>query len=597
MNRPVLRWIVFGLCLSVLVGALGWITHRTLRIEEQQKRSAAETKLRERVRQALWRMEAEASAIVVRESARPAQHYQAFPPIEEMLADTGAVEATGEIRQPSPLLGTTPELVRLHFQCAPVALPDVICSPQVPEGEDRDLALERYAVAPEVAAAEKRMADLKRLLQENPAWEKIAGFPRAQVTGKSGVAQFRRDDGTLVAVTQQDTWADVDQTWRNDMLVKKPIEQSLIAEQAPPKKADTPPASARVISGMKTVWLGDELVLVRQVLAPSGPQLQGVWLDWPALRDRLLATVTDLLPEAKLQAIREGEPRDDWRALVALPVRLDPGPLAGLNPPTSGLRAALSIAWICLIGASVAIGFVLHRALQLSERRAAFVSAVTHELRTPLTTFRLYSEMLAENAVAEESQRRSYLKTLCEESDRLMRLVENVLAFSRIERDKAPPPSESLTLDDLLDRCLPRLNDRCEQAGLTLEIENKTASGASHLQTSPAVIEQILFNLVDNAAKYAGSKTSRSELKISVETSPQKFHITVRDFGPGLSHAGARRLFRPFRKSAHDAAESAPGVGLGLALSRRLARQLGGDLMFQRPESGPGAAFILVLPR
>lgn len=100
----------------------------------------------------------------------------------------------------------------------------------------------------------------------------------------------------------------------------------------------------------------------------------------------------------------------------------------------SGLKTALALAWASLIAAAIAIGLVLHRATQFSERRAAFVSAVTHELRTLLTTFRLYLEMLAHDVVAGEEQRKSYLDTLHLEANRLMHLVENVLSFSGIER-------------------------------------------------------------------------------------------------------------------------------------------------------------------
>jgi len=114
------------------------------------------------------------------------------------------------------------------------------------------------------------------------------------------------------------------------------------------------------------------------------------------------------------------------------------------------------------------------------------------------------------------------------------------------------------------------------------------------VETDASVVEQILFNLVDNACKYAQSSDDRT-IEISLVSDSRSPRIVVRDHGPGLSRDAARRLFQPFSKSATEAAHSAPGVGLGLALSRRLARTLGGDLRCEIADGG-GAQFALALP-
>jgi K+-sensing histidine kinase KdpD len=114
------------------------------------------------------------------------------------------------------------------------------------------------------------------------------------------------------------------------------------------------------------------------------------------------------------------------------------------------------------------------------------------------------------------------------------------------------------------------------------------------VRTDVSVVEQVLANLVDNAAKYAGGSADR-RIELEFAASRSRLAVSVRDHGPGLPDRAVRRLFRPFSKSAHDAALSAPGVGLGLALSRRLARALGGDLRLGH--NGPdGVAFVLTLP-
>ena len=110
-----------------------------------------------------------------------------------------------------------------------------------------------------------------------------------------------------------------------------------------------------------------------------------------------------------------------------------------------------------------------------------------------------------------------------------------------------------------------------------------------------SAVERILSNLVDNACKYARQAADR-RIHLEGGADSRAVWLSVADHGPGLSRAELRRLFRPFHKSAGEAAQSAPGVGLGLALSRRLARAQGGDLRFESPE-GRGASFVLRLPR
>jgi signal transduction histidine kinase len=106
-------------------------------------------------------------------------------------------------------------------------------------------------------------------------------------------------------------------------------------------------------------------------------------------------------------------------------------------------------------------------------------------------------------------------------------------------------------------------------------------------------VEQILLNLVDNACKYAQGATDR-RIHLAADRTDGRLLLGVRDHGPGIAAAEAKRLFRPFSKSAREAAHTAPGIGLGLALSRRLARGMGGDLRLD--DADGGARFTLTLP-
>jgi signal transduction histidine kinase len=199
--------------------------------------------------------------------------------------------------------------------------------------------------------------------------------------------------------------------------------------------------------------------------------------------------------------------------------------------------------------------------------------------------------MLAGGMVTDEAKRLRYLDTLRRESERLVHLVENVLSYARLERGRARGRTETVALSDLVGRIGLRLAERAEQAGFEFVTEN---AGDATVRADPSAVEQILFNLVDNACKYAAGAADK-RIHLVAEAAGGRGVLKVCDHGPGISPRDARRLFRPFSKSARDAANSAPGVGLGLALSRRLARDMGGDLVLI-PRPGDGACFALSLP-
>lgn len=357
-----------------------------------------------------------------------------------------------------------------------------------------------------------------------------------------------------------------------------------------------PTVSSSAPGDLKPMWLEQELLLVRSAMLDGKARVQGVWVDWEKLRGQLLGAVTDLLPHASLAPALADAAKLDPSALVTLPVKLTAGAISlPVINGWSALQRALAIAWICLAAAAVAIALVLHRAMLLSERRGAFVSAVTHELRTPLTTFQLYSEMLADDMVPDATKRKEYLRTLCDESTRLTHLVENVLAYSRIERGRTAARVERVTIADLIARIEPRLSRRCTEADLTLAVALPDAVAALNMNVDALGVEQILFNLVDNACKYAAPSSNPRTLHLDVSAEPSRITFRIRDHGPGISKQQQKRLFQPFEKSATDAAHSAPGVGLGLALCRRLAREMGGDLTLEKSDGG--ACFALRLPR
>jgi signal transduction histidine kinase len=374
-----------------------------------------------------------------------------------------------------------------------------------------------------------------------------------------------------------------------DAALQQAVARSLQNERLSQKLViDTTPAVEGV---SQPLWLGGRLLLARRVQVGNQVRVQGCWLDWDRLQERLKSEVADLLPNVVLTPVTSTNVQAS-RLLASLPVQLSAPMPAVIVSPYSPIRVSLVAAWCCLLLVAIAAAVTLQSVVTLSERRAAFVSAVTHELRTPLTTFRMYAEMLAGGMVPEAEQRQHYLETLRVEADRLAHLVDNVLQYARLERTNPNRRRQEVAVQDLFDRMQVRLGDRARQAEMEVALQIESCAEQT-LVTDPQAVEQILFNLVDNACKYA-AHTSKKQIDVIVTCDDGKLLICVRDYGPGISAAGRKRLFRPFSKSVHDAAHSAPGVGLGLALCERLARDLGGRLQFEPAD--PGCRFCLRLP-
>ena len=204
----------------------------------------------------------------------------------------------------------------------------------------------------------------------------------------------------------------------------------------------------------------------------------------------------------------------------------------------------------------------------------------------------MYAEMLAEKMVPEGKQQ-EYANTLRVQADRLSHLVENVLQFAKLERGSDKALSETVSVTELIDRFSARLHERSNEADTKLSIDIADSVKNKQFTTQPANVEQVLFNLVDNAGKYA--KPAKKDLiELTCREKGNSIQFCVRDYGPGIDAKYRKRMFQPFSKSDQDAANTAPGVGLGLALCRRMAKSLGGRLYVE--DCDEGAMVVLEIP-
>ncbi len=337
------------------------------------------------------------------------------------------------------------------------------------------------------------------------------------------------------------------------------------------------------------------LVLVRAATIEDKTVYQGVLLDWPGLRGELGKKVSDLFPDASLTPVRHAEELVPERAMTALPVQLDPGPLpppaaAGWTP----LRMGLALAWAAALVALVAVGVGGWSLLKLSERRIRFVSAVTHELRTPLTSMRLYLDLLTSGMIRDEEKQKEYLNTLAAESARLNQLVENVLDFAKLEKRSVRACRQATPVADLVGQVRDTWADRCAAEGKELVVV-ATVPAEQKVHTDMRIAAQIVGNLVDNARKYA---RDAADPRIWVWAKPgQRGRIVfeVEDRGPGVPPRERGSIFRAFRRGKESNAHTG-GAGLGLALAKQWADMLGGTLSYRPADGGVGACFRLELP-
>lgn len=587
MNRPRTIWLGFGLCLAVLLIATGWVSWTALRLNEAQVRMQRAAENEEKVRLALWRMDSMLAPMIAQESARPYYVYNSFYSANEVYGKAWKSANLAENLLPSPLLTQISTNIFLYFQIGPDGR---ITSPQVPEGAQRELAERQYAPIQRLQKATACLQQLKSLMKGNRA-ALATSLTNSNSSNQLLAVSPRLDNRSRQEISKIQSINNLKELENRSQSVQQALNFNGAAVNA------LPSSSVDVVPGpIKAVLINDSLILGRRLVSQGQEYVQGCWLDWPNLRQSLLDSVKDLCPAATLQISKE-ETDPQGRILASLPVRLIPGPgISNENAGRSPIAFILGLAWACMILATLAVAVLLHGVISLSERRAMFVSAVSHELRTPLTTFKMYSEMLASGMVPEESARRHYLNTLCSEANRLGHLVENVLIYARLERGSARANVENLTVGELLSRIQPRLEQRASQVGLSINSQIDSTACNTPLRIDVTAVEQILFNFVDNACKYAAGTDLNNPLHIDVPACrSNSVTICVRDHGPGLSADARRQLFQPFGKSAQEAAKTSPGVGLGLALCKRLARSLGGEIKLI--DSTPaGTIFELRLP-
>jgi two-component system phosphate regulon sensor histidine kinase PhoR len=243
------------------------------------------------------------------------------------------------------------------------------------------------------------------------------------------------------------------------------------------------------------------------------------------------------------------------------------------------------------ISGAIAVFHDITRLKQLEKIRQDFVANVSHELRTPLTTIKGYAETLLEGGLKED-QTLQFVQVIKRHTDRLTKIVEDLLMLSRIETKEFQLKMEAIPLRDFIDDVVEFVKEPAERKKISLSRNEIPSSLSVHADRS--YLEQILINLLDNAIKYTpeGGQVTVS----AIERDSKDIQFSVEDNGIGIPKEDLSRIFERFYRVDKGRSKEMGGTGLGLSIVKHLVQAHGGRVWVES-QMGKGSTFYFTLPK
>ncbi len=290
-------------------------------------------------------------------------------------------------------------------------------------------------------------------------------------------------------------------------------------------------------------------------------------------------------------AAEVGEILPHWEVAAYL---LDPG-IVNRSAQTVRLTIWLMVPTLL---AAIAIGsFLIFRAIglemNLARQKTDFVSNVSHELKTPLTSIRMFSDLLTGSDLRSQEKSQEYSGIISSEAARLTRLINNLLDFSRMDRDEMRYQKVPIEVVGLIRDTVENYRMQIESEGCSLRLDDQVG-GEVMVNGDCDAISQVLLNLLSNAEKY-GCSGGEIEVRISRWEEEGGVSIEVMDRGPGIDRKYSSKIFEKFYRVDDSLSSGIQGSGLGLTLARQIVDSHGGAI-FYKNRSGGGSHFTIQLP-
>jgi len=326
---------------------------------------------------------------------------------------------------------------------------------------------------------------------------------------------------------------------------------------------------------------GGQVFLLRHVQIEDRHLLQGFQLNEKKLVEQIEESASRFMRTGMSYELSRGEnARDNGNVAYAAILNFGFGDLIlnlkEIDPGWIGKEIRHLRIWyfsiITIVLAAVTLGLAsLWRnataQIRLVQKKDDFISAVSHELRTPLTSIRMYSEMLENNWVKSQDKAVEYYTNMRQESERLSRLIENVLDFSRIQRGRK---KYAFNAGDI-NKCISDVVEMMRPYALLKGFSIRTEPAPIEQATFDAdAVTQIIVNLLDNAIKYARDAEDKT-ITVRTKTDGKFTVIEVEDHGPGIPHRQRNKIFEQFYRPAAETTRETAGTGLGLALVKKFA--------------------------
>lgn len=310
----------------------------------------------------------------------------------------------------------------------------------------------------------------------------------------------------------------------------------------------------------------------------------------------LKAAATPANPIELSAGIKATAPRFSMRRTFPRPFSFIEAALSCERIPPSAGRATLNVmaglAAVIFILGLYAIYRSARTVEELSERRSTFVSSVTHELKTPLTNIRMYAEMLDQGIAVDPQREKEYFQVLLSESERLSRLINNVLEFSKLEKKQRKADLEEHDILETIAAVKTIMQEKLRQEGFSLVT---TDTDAPQFAFDREMMIQILINLIENSLKFS-KNADRREITVSIRPEGAWIRIRVSDTGPGIPPKALSKIFDDFYRVDTEWVRNTRGTGIGLALVKKFTQAMGGTVDAANNPSG-GCTITVSLPR